>query len=468
MSEVYNFMAGDSDGNYSDILMFTSYDPGNIMIAAFVIFLFFILSFFLSYFCGAAASASVGIIKKKADESNSRSAKKVLMILENVEKYTLFSHMSCAVCLSAVLLICEFSFMPPVGVWLSEVFGNITAGFWVSAVASFLIPCIIFLCLGIFLPGKLGERRPETAVLRFSRAFSAASVMFQPVVGFSCLLSNIIVRLFGYNTKKISNQQTEEEILLMVDKGEENGSIEGNTKDMIENVFDFDDTAVGEIMTHRKDVVAVRKNARLADIARTAIESGRSRIPVYNEDIDDIVGIIYVKDLLKFVNTNPPEGEIGGDIIKPAVFVPQSKSCSEMFEYMTSHKTQIAVVVDEFGGTGGIITMEDLIESIVGNIQDEYDNEDEEIKQLNEYSFTVDGATSLDEITELTGISFEDDNNDTIAGIMLDRMGHIPKDGEHPSVVINGTRFTVQEVESRRISKVLIVKNHSVTANNES
>ena len=153
-----------------------------------------------------------------------------------------------------------------------------------------------------------------------------------------------------------------------------------------------------------------------------------------------------------------PTETVTKDIIKEAVFVPESKKCSEMFEYMTESRIQIAVVVDEFGGTGGIITMEDLLESIVGNIQDEYDNEDEDIKKLDERSFTVSGSTSLDEISDLTGLNFEDEEDDTIAGIMLDRMGHIPKSGEHPSVVINGTRFTVQEVEDRRISKVLVVK----------
>ena len=148
-------------------------------------------------------------------------------------------------------------------------------------------------------------------------------------------------------------------------------------------------------------------------------------------------------------------------MIREAIFVPESKRCSEMFEYMTAHKTQIAIVVDEFGGTGGIITMEDLIESIVGSIQDEYDNEDEEIKRVSETSFSVDGATSLDEISHLTGINFDDEDNDTIAGVMLDRMGHIPKSGEHPSIMINGTRFTVLEVENRRISQILVVKRHA-------
>ena len=211
-------------------------------------------------------------------------------------------------------------------------------------------------------------------------------------------------------------------------------------------------------MTHRKDVVAVDDNTKITDLTKIAIESGCSRIPVYHGDIDNITGIIYVKDLLKFVSTNAPSEIIGSDIIREAVFVPESKRCSEMFEYMTKRKIQIAVVVDEFGGTGGIITMEDLIESILGNIQDEYDNEEEEIKKVNENSFKVDGATSLDEIGDLTGIDFDGEEDDTIAGVMLDRMGQIPKSGEHPSIMIENTRFTVLEVDNRRISKILIVK----------
>ena len=282
--------------------------------------------------------------------------------------------------------------------------------------------------------------------------------MFLPFAALADLVSYIILGIFGNHTKKDQNQRTEEEILMMVDEGEESGAIEENTKDMIENVFEFDDKCVDEIMTHRKDVIAVKLGSPITEAAQKAIESGKSRLPVFGEDIDDIEGILYVKDLLRYVCTDMPTETVTKDIIKEAVFVPESKKCSEMFEYMTESRIQIAVVVDEFGGTGGIITMEDLLESIVGNIQDEYDNEDEDIKKLDERSFTVSGSTSLDEISDLTGLNFEDEEDDTIAGIMLDRMGHIPKSGEHPSVVINGTRFTVQEVEDRRISKVLIVK----------
>lgn len=446
-------MAGDSDG----VILSAVYDVGGWTMIILLFLFCTALSFFVSYYAGAIRCVSVSSVKKKT-EGGSKTAKKAMKILDDDMKYLRYAKSVCAVCFSAGIIICEYAFMPALSEFLVSVFPDMASATAAAAFLVFWASCLVLSCFGIILPEKIGEHKADTAIIGGVRAFSLICTIFQPIVGISSVLSNIIVRLFGNNTGKGSNQSTEEEILLMVDEGEENGFIEGNTKDMIENVFDFDDTTVREIMTHRKDVVAVKNDAKITDVVETAMKSGKSRIPVYHDDIDDIVGIIHVKDLLKFVSAEPPTEQIGGDIIKEAVFVPESKCCNEMFEYMTAHKTQFAVVVDEFGGTGGIITMEDLVESIVGSIQDEYDNEDEEIRQLSENCFTVDGATSLDEITELTGISFEGDDNDTIAGIMLDRIGHIPKSGEHPSVVINGTHFTVQKVENRRISKVLIVK----------
>ena len=329
-----------------------------------------------------------------------------------------------------------------------------------AAVITLFLTVMLLSAGGVIIPMKLSVNDPDKLLIKHGRLIMLMSALFFPV-GALCSLASRIFGIFMTDSEDDNENEnpTEEKILAIADEGEENGTIEENTRSMIENVFDFDDTSVGEIMTHRKDIVAVREDDSLKKLTALAIESGRSRIPVYHEDIDNIIGIIYVKDLLQYVGRGEVNEKIDPKMIHESVFVPESKRCSEMFEYMTAHKTQIAVVVDEFGGTGGIITMEDLVESILGNIQDEYDNEDETIKKVNENSFTVDGATPLDEIEDLTGISFEGDPNDTLAGIMLDRMGHIPKNGEHPSIMINGTRFTVLESDQRRISKILIVKN---------
>ena len=171
-----------------------------------------------------------------------------------------------------------------------------------------------------------------------------------------------------------------------------------------------------------------------------------------------MVGICYVKDLLPYVGREVPQFITLTDLMRPAYFIPESKKCSQLFTEMTERKVQIAIVVDEYGGTAGLITLEDLMESIVGNIQDEYDHEEEEIHRVSETEFTVDGATSIDEISDLTGISLPEGDYDTIAGLVTEQLGRIPKEGEHPQVQIGRLSITVLEIEDQRLSRLLLVK----------
>lgn len=450
-------MSADADGSFFSLLI--SVGTNAVMIKAAVVMVLFGIVILLSLFCGSVSTASQTEIKKAADHGDKKS-KKAAALLDKEDIYTKYAHMGITAFGGLYLIAVQLLGDPLLMLALGQTplrDNAVLSGALCSGVI-FLLSFFLLSVFGISLPEKAGRLRAEGMLSGMAGIFSFLLGICVPLSALSDLLSDIILRPDEKNTKDDANRRAEEEILQMVDEGEENGVIEGNTKDMIENILDFDDITVGEIMTHRKDVVAVKQGTEITKAACAAIESGKSRLPVYGDDIDDIVGILYVKDLLKYVSTGVPDEKIEKEMLKEAVFVPESKRCSEMFEYMTENKTQIAVVVDEFGGTGGIITMEDLIESIVGNIQDEYDNEAEEIEKVDERSFTVSGSTSLDEISELTGLDFEDEQDDTVAGIMLDRMGHIPKSGEHPSIMINGTRFTVQEVEDRRISKVLIVK----------
>ncbi len=265
-------------------------------------------------------------------------------------------------------------------------------------------------------------------------------------------------RLFGSksNTEKV--QETEEEILSLVEEGQEKGLIEDDTKNIIENIFDFDDTVAYEIMTHRRDMVAIEDTDTLEEAVNIAVQSGYSRIPVYHDDIDSIIGVLYVKDLLKYVCSDVPKNFKISDIVRQVLFVPRTKDCRSLFSQMNKEKTQIAIVVDEYGGTEGLITLEDLIEDILGNIQDEYDNEEEEITKISEKKFTVDGSTSIEDIEELIGHDIYDDDSDTIAGFMLTQLGRVPKENERPVVVHKGFRFTVLKVEDRRIEQILIEK----------
>lgn len=253
---------------------------------------------------------------------------------------------------------------------------------------------------------------------------------------------------------------TEEEILDLIDAGEESGNIEEHEKNRIENIFDFTDRSVSDIMTHRIDITALEDTAALDETVKLAIDTGYSRIPVYHEDIDDIIGVLYVKDLLRYVCGGSGSEFSLKDIVRTVPFVPKSKNCEKLFALMTEKKVQMAVVVDEYGGTEGLITLEDLVEIILGNIQDEFDDEDESIKRLGVNAFSVDGLTLIEDVEELIGEQLNaPEDCDTLAAFILDRLGRIPQPGERPVVNVDHITLTVSEIEDRRITKVLIVKN---------
>ena len=199
----------------------------------------------------------------------------------------------------------------------------------------------------------------------------------------------LMERLFGAKDAETKQAETEEEILSLVEEGKEKGLIEDDTKNIIENVFDFDDTVAYEIMTHRRDMTSLEDTDSLKEVVDTAIASGHSRIPVYHEDIDNIIGVLYVKDLLQYVGVPAPADFKLRALLRPALFVPRTKDCRSLFAFMQKHRTQCAIVVDEYGGTEGIITLEDLIEDILGNIRDEYDDEEDEIRKISDDRFTV-------------------------------------------------------------------------------
>jgi putative hemolysin len=269
---------------------------------------------------------------------------------------------------------------------------------------------------------------------------------------------SFIERLFGAKNNEEMQAETEEEILSLVEEGQERGLIEDDTKNIIENVFDFDDTVAYEIMTHRRDMTTLEDTDDLSAVVKAAIDSGHSRIPVYHDDIDNIIGMLYVKDLLRYVGAPAPSDFRLRSLLRPVLFVPRTKDCRSLFSYMQKHRTQIAIVVDEYGGTEGIISLEDLIEDILGNIRDEYDDEEDEVRLIDEGRFTVDGAMSLEDVEELTGMTLSDCDSETIAGFILERLGRIPTSDEQPSVESDGLRFTALHTDDRRITEVLIEK----------
>ena len=264
--------------------------------------------------------------------------------------------------------------------------------------------------------------------------------------------------LFG---KGNSDKVTEEEIISMVNEGHENGLLEANETELIHNIFEYGDKEAGDIMTHRKNIVAVDGTMKLKDALNYMLDQNYSRFPVYEENIDNIIGFLHFKDAVK-ANRDPKEQEKMirelPNILRPARFIPETRNISDLLRTMQKQKLHFVIVVDEYGQTAGLVTMEDIIEEIVGNIQDEYDMEEEDIVELPDHSFIIRGVTPLEDVEEALGVSFGEDEIETLNGFLISILDRIPADDEHIVINHSGYRFEVQSIQNKVIQKVHVSK----------
>lgn len=321
-----------------------------------------------------------------------------------------------------------------------------------------LLLSLITLIFGELVPKRVATTQGDKLAMKFAGVLTGFSAIVKPVVTFLAWATDTILKLFGINPQDEPEEVTEEEIRMMVDVGEEKGVIDAAEKDMINNIFEFDERTVAEVMTHRTVMAAMPMTSSLEEIISLAAEEGYSRIPVYSDDIDSIEGIIYVKDLIPYVGKALPEDFSVTKVMRKPYLVPESNRLSELFEDMTAKRQHMAIVVDEYGGTSGIVTMEDLLEAIVGSIQDEYDQEEEDIEQIGEDVFDIEGTTPIDDVCELLDIDIPEGEYDTVGGFVVDALGRIPEENEHPSVVFGGYTFKVGDVEDNRIASVVVSK----------
>ena len=430
---------------------------GNGLLEIVILLLLILLNAFFAMSEIALITLNDNKIKKMAKDGDKR-AEKILKLTSNSSKF--LATIQVGVTLSGFLTSASasqsFSGMLSDALSFLPFSRSVVQG--IATVIITIILSYFSLVLGELVPKKIAMQKAEQISFKVAGILRGVAVVFDPFIRFLSASTNVVVRLIGFDPAASEETVTEEEILMMVDVGREKGVIEGTAKEMIANIFDFDNTTVTEVMTHRTDMTAVEDTASVRDAVDLAISMGYSRIPVFREDLDDIVGIVYVKDLLKYVFSEVPEEIKLTDIMRPVIFVPESKKCNELFAEMTACKTQIAIIVDEYGGTEGLVTMEDLVEAIVGNIQDEYDNEEEEIHKVSDNTFTVDGLASIDEVSEIIGRKLPEGDYDTIAGLIVEQLGRIPKQGEHPAVMIGDVKFTVEDVVEHRISRILIEK----------
>jgi putative hemolysin len=320
------------------------------------------------------------------------------------------------------------------------------------------------LVFGELVPKRIAQNKPEKWAYAAYGIVRFFGIVTKPFVKLLTASTNGILRLCKIDPNDNDKEVTEEEIRMMVDVGSESGNIEDTEREMIDNVFEFNDKEVSEIMTHRKKITAIPDDATYKEAVKVASEERYSRIPVYNGTIDDIVGILHIKDLLGVSEETYDLSEL----MRDPLIVHESRKISSLFSEMKKGGLQMAVIVDEYGGTMGICTIEDMLEELVGSITDEFDDEERQnLIQLSNGDLIVAGDTTLSDLEGLLDIEFEDDEYDTIAGLVIQNLDRVPEEREKPIVTYKNLSIKVLHVEDRWISKVLIHKLPEVSEDGE-
>lgn len=322
-----------------------------------------------------------------------------------------------------------------------------------------LILSYFTLVIGELVPKRLAIQKAEEISFLVASPISLLSKFTAPFVKLLTLSTNLIVRLFGIDPHMEEENVTEEEIRMMVDVGQERGTIQEAEKVMINNIFEFDNKTVSDIMTHRMNIVAIPVDTSFQEAVHIANVEKYTRIPVYEENIDRIVGILHVKDLFYFIENGDRDAFDLRELIREPYYVLESTRIDYVFRDMQKNKSHVAIAIDEYGGTDGIVTMEDILEEIVGNIFDEYDEPEldiDDIEQINENKYMIAGTTDLDDVEDLLKVEFPTDDYDTLSGFIIGQLGYIPDPGEKPLVEYENSLFEIEEVNDRRIVKVKV------------
>lgn len=309
-----------------------------------------------------------------------------------------------------------------------------------------VVMTILVLIFGEITPKSVAKQKSEQVSLMVSKPISILVKVFKPLVFMFTAVSSMFIKILGLDPKASEPFITEEELRTMVGVSEEEGVLEGVEKEMIFNVFDFVDAQVKDVMVQRVDVVAIDVNSNYEEILDVIKKEQFSRIPVYDQTIDDIVGVLYVKDLIMAGESKENFKVI--DYIREPYYTFEFKKIKELFNEMKKTRNHLAVVLDEYGGTVGIATIEDLIEEVFGDIEDEYDDENNEIEVVKEDEYIVDGSARLDDLSDLIGVNMESEEFDSVGGLMIGELGRFPELGEE--VILHNIRFVAEDIDTNR------------------
>lgn len=422
-------------------------------------------------FFAAAEIAFISLNDAKIDlqaKEGNKKAKKIKSMLENPSKFlaTIQIGITLAGFLSSAFASEAFaSELAPI---LHKLVPVLSLGVWnsISIILITIVLSYFTLIFGELVPKRIAMKNSEKIAFGTIGVIKAISIATAPFVKFLTFSTNIVSKIFGVSAND-EETVTEEEIRMMVDVGEEKGAIDKEEREMINNVFEFNDKTVSEIMIPRTQIYAVDMNLSISKVVEEITEDDEfrySRIPVYDETIDEIKGVVYIKDIL--LSTKNKNVKIK-NLIKEAYFVPETKPLNELFEELRKNRKQIAIVVDEYGGTAGIVTMEDILEEIVGEIYDEYDIVQKLYEKIDENTFIFNGSVSVSEVEKILDVDIPEGDYDTISGYLIEELGKIPDENEKPVIETEKVIYKIEKVKDKRITKIKACKVQPVEINEE-
>ncbi len=428
------------------------------MITSIIILIILIL---INAFFAAAEIAFISLNDAKIEmqiKEGNKKAKTIQTMLKNPSKF--LATIQIGVTLAGFLssAFASDAFADKLAPALNTIIPSVSITTWrsISIIIITIILSYFTLIFGELVPKRIAMKYYEKISFASIGIIKGISLITAPFVKFLTFSTNMVSKLFGVTGEEEENV-TEEEIRMMIDVGEEKGTIEEEEKEMINNVFELNDKVASEIMIPRNKIFALDINLSIAEVIEKLSEDTRySRIPVFDKTIDNIAGIVYIKDIL--LSTKNKNSKIK-TLVKEAYYVSETKKVDELFQELRKNKRQIAIVLDEYGGTAGMVTMEDILEEIVGEIYDEYDKETDKFKKIDNNTFLFDASIALYDVEKILDVEIDEEDVDTLGGYLIKELDRIPKDGEKPIIETEDVTYKIEKIFNRKIIKVKACKN---------
>lgn len=406
-------------------------------------------------FFASAEMAIVSMNKTKLNllaEDNNKKAKLLLSLVKDTSKFL--------ATIQVGITFAGFFASASAATTISSQFGEFLTNFGIpygnniSLVITTLIISYITLVLGELVPKRIALQNAEKIAMISVKTIIIISKITKPFVWFLSLSTNLILKLLGVKTDGVEEKISREEIRSLVELGEEQGTINETERTMIDGIIKFDDILAKEVMTPRTETFCIEANTDIKESINLILQENYSRIPVYEEEIDNIVGVIYMKEIFAAVINNGIETLSIKDVMRTPYMVPETKSIDKLLKDMQDSQNHIAVVIDEYGGFSGIVTLEDLLEEVIGEIEDEYDDSFTDIEKIDDKTYIVNGLVTISDINKYLNLDFQSNAIDTIGGLVIENIGTIPNDYVNKEIIINCIKFKILSLDGKRIEKI--------------